>query len=90
MRFPHVIALGCLILAVIFTVIVESQLSRRMSKTASSRLAWAAFFSCYGVCVGVVSMLLGYFFQWRDWVSIAVAVPLGFPVFLLAGRVGES
>jgi hypothetical protein len=41
----------------------------------------------YGVCVGIVSVLLVYFFSLSDLVSLAISVPLGVPVLFLAAKI---
>lgn len=72
-------------LAIVLTVLAESTPSSHPK--AGSRLAWAALLCCYGVCVGVVSLLIGYAFPLSEWLAIAIAVPLGLPVLLFAAKV---
>jgi ABC-type Mn2+/Zn2+ transport system permease subunit len=81
--------LGCLVTAVLLTVLAESRAFRH-SKRIDAILPWAALLSCYGVCVGLVSALLAYFFHISEWLTLAIAVPLACPLFVLAAKAGES
>lgn len=77
MNPSYYILIGCLVIAVVLTAVVEGRLSRRISENTQMRLAWAAFFSCYGVCVAILSLLLSHLFGLREWLPILAAVPLG-------------
>ena len=88
MKISLALTFGCLALALLLTVLAESVPSRR--RKAGSRFTWGAVLCCYGVCVGVVSLLLGHLCHLSEWLAIAVAVPLGFPVVLFAGKIGET
>lgn len=90
MKISLTIIIGSLVLAILATILVESRFSRVLGQRVSSKFAGFAFLCCFGVCVGVVSGLVSYFFHVREWVAILIAVPLGVPVLLLAARVGES
>ena len=88
MKISLVITFGCLLLAILLTVFAETASPHRVK--TGSRFATAAYFCCYGVWVRVVSPLIGYFLQLQEWLAIAIAVPLGIPIVLFAGKVAES
>ena len=74
--------------AVVFTVAAERTPSRR--ERAGKRYAIAAIFCGYGVCVGVLAMIIEHLFPSPEWAALAIALPLGFPALLLAGKMGEA
>ncbi len=90
MRISYWVMLACLGTALFLTVVVESRASRLLGKRASSCLAVGAFLSCYGVCIGLVSALLAYFFHIREWITLLVAAPLAVPVLLAAAWMGAQ
>ena len=84
MKISYIIIFGSLTLAILLTVFAETTSPRRL-KTGSF-FTMAAFICCYGVCVGVAALLVDYFFHIREWVSIAIGVPLGIPVLIAAAK----
>jgi hypothetical protein len=90
MRISYWVMLGCLASALLLTFLVESKASRLLGKRLSSYLAAGAFISCFGVCVGLVSAFLAYFFHIREWITLLVAVPLAVPLLLAAAWMGEQ
>jgi hypothetical protein len=90
MMASYVILFGCLGIAIILVIILEGRVGKHLRETASRKLAWIMIISCYGVCIGVVSLLLGYFFHFREWLCLVIAVPVGIPAFFLACKMAES
>lgn len=80
------ITLVFLALALAFTIAAESAPAHR--EAIGRRYAIAVLFCGYGVCVGVLALIIEYFFRCPAWV--AIALPLGFPALLLAGKMGEA
>jgi hypothetical protein len=85
MKTSITIAFVSLFCAVAFTVLAE----RRLSKSGE-RMMWAALFSLYVVCVGILSALLVHFFALGELTSLAISVPLGVPALFLAAKVSEG
>lgn len=77
------VLIGSLVSAVLLCAMLESRLSCRMSEKTNMRLMGAMLFACYGVCVGITSLLLSHFFELREWLSILLAVPVGIALLLL-------
>jgi hypothetical protein len=90
MRISYWVMLGCLGMAVALTFLLEGKASRHLGKRLQSAFAGIMVLSCYGVCVGLVSALLAYFFHVREWITLLVAVPLAVPVLLAAAWMGEQ
>jgi hypothetical protein len=82
--------LGCLALAILLTLLAESASLRRLSGKLDSFFSGAMLFCCYGVCVGVVSLVLAYLFNLREWLALLISLPLGLPVLVFAAKLGES
>jgi hypothetical protein len=74
-----------LVCAIAFTVVAEKR-----PTGSGARMAWAALFAIYGVCVGVVSTVLVYFFALGELASLAISVPLGVPALILAAKMSEA
>ncbi len=81
-----IITLGCLLLAVVFTIIAK----RRPSCSGGARFAWAGLIAIYGVCVGIVSATLVYFFSLSEWAALAISIPLGVPAGYAAAKISEA
>ena len=90
MKTSLTIIIVSLVLAILATIVAESRASRCLSKRAQDALCWALLACCYGVCVGAISGLIGYFFHLREWLALVIAVPFGIPLLFLAARVGEA
>src|SRR4051812_40225123 len=84
MRTSILISIASLLCAIAFTVAAEKRPSG-----SGARLAWAALFAIYGVCVGTVSTVLVYFFALGEWAALAISVPLGVPASFLAVKMSE-
>jgi hypothetical protein len=78
------IAAVSLLCAIAFTVLAE-----RRAPHSGARMAVAALVSIYGVCVGIVSALLAYFFALGELASLAISVPLGAVALILAAKMSE-
>jgi hypothetical protein len=57
---------------------------------SGDRMARGALFAIYGVCVGIVSSVLVYFFALGELASLAISVPLAIPAFFAAAKVSEG
>ena len=79
--------LAFLAAAILLTLAAEA--CSRRSERVSAFLGWAAVLCCFGVCVGLISALLAYWLQISEWITLAVGLPLGVPLLLLAARAGE-
>lgn len=79
------ITIVSLVCAIAFTVGAE-----RRRSVSGDRMAWAALFAIYGVCVGIVSTVLVYFFSLGVLVSLAISVPLGVPALFVAAKMSEA
>jgi hypothetical protein len=90
MRISYWVMLACLGLAVLFTVLAESNASGRLGKRLEAAVSVMVVLSCYGVCVGLISAVLGHFLQIREWIALLVSVPLAIPVLLAAAWMGEQ
>ena len=77
------ITITCLITAGVCTALAERR------RRAGEGLGRAALLALYGVCVGVVSTLLVYFFAFGTLGAILLGVPLGVPALVLAAKVSE-
>lgn len=88
MTLLRFITLACLVLAMLFTFAAEK--TPASSGSRGKRWAVAALFCGYGVCVGVLALIIEYLFQCPEWAALAIALPLGFPALLLAGKMGEA
>jgi hypothetical protein len=84
LRLSHYIILGCLVSAIVATVLAERSISRQNSKWITHLFAGFAILSCYGVCVGIAASILNFLFQIRESVAIAIAVPFGILLLALA------
>ena len=84
MKTTVAITVASLIIAIVCTVMAE-----RRRSPSGARAAWAALLALYGVCVGVVSTALVYFFSLGVLTALAVGVPLGLPAFWAAVKVSE-
>jgi hypothetical protein len=82
------IAAVSLFCAIAFTV-AATEVAERRGPDSGAPLAWAAFFSMYCVCVGIVSALLVSFFALGVLASLAISVPLGVPVLILLAKMSE-
>lgn len=72
--------------AVVFTIIAE----KRSRSVFGNRMAWAALFAIYGVCVGIVSVALMYCFALGELAAVAISVPLGVPALFVAAKMSEG
>lgn len=84
MKISYIIIFGSLALAILLTVFAEVAGPRRLK--SGSVFAMGAFICCYGVCVGVAALLADYFFHVREWVAVAIGVPLGIPILIAAAK----
>ncbi len=84
MSLPHTVTVVCLLFAVAFTMAAESRPKQ------SSWYPWVALVLLYGVCVGTIWLLLGYFFSVGNPAAVAIAVPLGLPALFIAARMSEN
>jgi hypothetical protein len=80
-----VITIVSLLSAIGFTVAAEKRPSG-----SGARTALGALFAIYGVCVGIVSTVLVYFFALGELASLAISIPLGIPAFFLAAKLSEA
>ncbi|HEY2589887.1 MAG TPA: hypothetical protein VGI81_29350 [Tepidisphaeraceae bacterium] len=85
MKTSIIITATSFVLAVAFTVVAEKPDTR-----ARDLAAWAALLALYGVCVGLVSMVLVHFFALDQWIALAISVPLGLPALYFAARMSEA
>jgi hypothetical protein len=87
MNISLAIIFTSLALAILLTVFVEN---RRLSKSSSERMktliCWGILFCCYGVGVGVASIIISYFFHVRELIAVAIGVPLGLPILIFAAK----
>lgn len=90
MKISLAIIIGLLVLAILTTLLVESRLSRRLSERNAAKFAGFAVVCCYVVCIGVVSALISYCFNVREWLAILIAVPLGAPLLALLVKASEG
>ena len=84
MKTSIAIAIVSLFCGIAFTVVAE-----RRAPESGTRMARAALFSMYGVCVGTVSALLVYFFALGELASLAISVPLGVLALFLVAKMSE-
>jgi hypothetical protein len=49
-------------------------------------ICWGILFCCYGVGVGVASIIISYFFHVRELIAVAIGVPLGLPILIFAAK----
>ena len=84
MKISYIIIFGSLALGILLTVFAEAASPRRIK--TGKYLAIVAFLCCYGVCIGVAALLAGYFFHIREWIAIAIGVPLGIPILFAAAK----
>ncbi len=77
-------------LAVLATIVAESRLARLWGDRIAWRFAGFAILCCYGVCVGVLSAVIGYFFPVPEWLAVVIAVPLGLPILVLVAKISEG
>ena len=85
MKTSIAITVVSLLCAIAFTVAAE----KRPSKSGA-RMAWAALFAIYCVCVGTISTALVYFFALGELASVAIGIPLGIPALFVAAKMAEA
>jgi hypothetical protein len=71
--------------AIAFTIGAEGRRS-----VFGARMAWAVLFAIYGVCVGIVSMVLAHVFSLGEFASLAISIPLGVPALVVAAKMSEA
>jgi hypothetical protein len=84
------IAAVCLVLAIVTMCALGSWAPKRLSEKANRVVCWAMLLCCYGVCVGLISAILGYYFELSEGIALAIAVPLGLPALILACLMADS
>ena len=86
MKVSLIITASSFLLAITLTVASEI----RGNDKWEWRFAWTTLFLLYGVCVGIVSVLLIHFLSLEEWLAIALSIPLGVPTFLLTTKTAEG
>jgi hypothetical protein len=71
--------LGCLLLAIMFTVVAER--TKHEDRERPPLSVYLAVFALYAVCIGLAASLLVCFLSLTPWVSLALGVPLAVPMF---------
>jgi hypothetical protein len=71
--------------AIAFTVAAE-----RRPSGSGGRMMWPALFAMYGVCVGIVSAIVVYFFALGEFASLAISIPLGVLALFAAAKMSEA
>lgn len=79
-----------IMIASLLAAIGCSMIAEKLRAPAGARWAWLGLFAIYGVCIGVVSTLMTYFFDLREWIAIAISIPLGVPALLIAAKMSEG
>ena len=87
MNISLAIIFTSLALAILLTVFVESRRLRSISsKRMQTLFTWGVLLCCYGVGVGVASIIVGYFFHVKEMIALAIGIPLGLPILICAAK----
>lgn len=82
MKISIAIIVASLLCAIIFTMVAEK-------RPSDVRVPWVALLALYGVCAGIVSAIIVYFFAPGELASVALGILLGLPVFLVMVKISE-